>query len=817
MNDDQRDDQWDSSSFGGSRRAQLRQAQSMSVRQRLEALDQLRQLSDRMQTMPRQYAGASITVEETAVREPVTDYNGKQALNEIVLSGCTPTPLANYLKALGVLRLLSTRHPGTRARWRGDKLVLHTSLSRDGLERFFLDEYEPTPVMAPWNGGSGFYEKDNKQALQTILSSQSSRLAAYGHCLDIAETVLAGLYLSASPKGEDKTRLLSRMRAALPDAALAWFDASVVLSGESAQYPPLLGTGGNDGRLDFTNNFMQRLCDVLPVDEEVAAPQESAAWLRMALFGEPAPGLQKRAIGQFSPGQAGGPNGSSGFEADSLVNSWDFVLMIEGALPFAAAAVRRNADDPFGVLSYPFTVRAVGAGAGNIGLGDSANARGELWMPLWERPAAYMEIHALLSEGRVALGRKPARDALDFVRALHHLGGYRGVRSFQRFGLLMRSGKAYLATPLGRVDVQPEPSGRWVDDLDAHDWLSRFRRYAQGEQVPAGVKSLCRRLDDLLFRVSAASPLAGDVQALIILLGEIQRVIAVSPKAMEAVPPVPKLTEQWVQLAGDDTPAFRIVRALAGLHGTADKPLPIRSQLAPVHPRWRNVWITPEYAGKHANDPACGRRLVTPRRGQLAEFMSDLLMDRLRLGKALAMLDKPLNSPSGVTLEDITAFLIDDAMDRQIMRLLPGLALCEIPLDAQWARGDGLAPTAYALARLCLTPDAILAKLRCINEGEQVRIPPALIASLRRGNTFDRGVALAWRRLHASRLAPAMALPARPNIGSVNPIRLTAALLIPLRSGATGALAQHVLKPRRDDDSTHHASNLLSNNLETSP
>ena len=817
MNDDQRDDQWDSSSFGGSRRAQLRQAQSMSVRQRLEALDQLRQLSDRMQTMPRQYAGASITVEETAVREPVTDYNGKQALNEIVLSGCTPTPLANYLKALGVLRLLSTRHPGTRARWRGDKLVLHTSLSRDGLERFFLDEYEPTPVMAPWNGGSGFYEKDNKQALQTILSSQSSRLAAYGHCLDIAETVLAGLDRSASPKGEDKTRLLSRMRAALPDAALAWFDASVVLSGESAQYPPLLGTGGNDGRLDFTNNFMQRLCDVLPVDEEVAAPQESAAWLRMALFGEPAPGLQKRAIGQFSPGQAGGPNGSSGFEADSLVNSWDFVLMIEGALPFAAAAVRRNADDPFGVLSYPFTVRAVGAGAGNIGLGDSANARGELWMPLWERPAAYMEIHALLSEGRVALGRKPARDALDFVRALHHLGGYRGVRSFQRFGLLMRSGKAYLATPLGRVDVQPEPSGRWVDDLDAHDWLSRFRRYAQGEQVPAGVKSLCRRLDDLLFRVSAASPLAGDVQALIILLGEIQRVIAVSPKAMEAVPPVPKLTEQWVQLAGDDTPAFRIVRALAGLHGTADKPLPIRSQLAPVHPRWRNVWITPEYAGKHANDPACGRRLVTPRRGQLAEFMSDLLMDRLRLGKALAMLDKPLNSPSGVTLEDITAFLIDDAMDRQIMRLLPGLALCEIPLDAQWARGDGLAPTAYALARLCLTPDAILAKLRCINEGEQVRIPPALIASLRRGNTFDRGVALAWRRLHASRLAPAMALPARPTLGSTKPVRLTAALLIPLRSGATGALAQHVLKPRRDDDSTHHASNLLSNNLETSP
>ena len=197
--------------------------------------------------------------------------------------------------------------------------------------------------------------------------------------------------------------------------------------------------------------------------------------------------------------------------------------------------------------------------------------------------------------------------------------------------------------------------------------------------------------------------------------------------------------------------------------------------------------------------------------------MSDLLKDRLRLGKALAMPDKPLNSPSGVTLEDITAFLVDDAMDRQVMRLLSGLALCDIPLDTQSKRVDGFAPAAYALARLCLTPDATLAKLGCINKGEQVRVPPELIANLRRDSTFDRGVALAWHRLHASGLAPGMALPARPTLGSTKPVRLTAALLIPLRFDATGALSQHVLKPGRDDDSTHHASNLLSNHLETSP
>src|SRR3546814_18122195 len=139
------------------------------------------------------------------------------------------------------------------------------------------------------------------------------------------------------------------------------------------------------------------------------------------------------------------------------MNPWSFILMIEGALLFAAATVRRNTDEPFGVLSYPFTVRAVDAGAGNIGDADAAAARGELWMPLWEQPASYVEVRALLAEGRVAVGRTPARDALDFVRAVHQLGGYRGIRSFQRYGLLVRSGKAYLTTPPERVEIYAAP------------------------------------------------------------------------------------------------------------------------------------------------------------------------------------------------------------------------------------------------------------------------------------------------------------------------------------------------------------------------
>src|SRR5690606_928537 len=142
--------------------------------------------------------------------------------------------------------------------------VLATPLDRDGIEQFFLKEYAPTPIMAPWDGGSGFYAKDNKDALRRIVQSDDHRLQDYRTSLAVAEAALAGYDRSASPKDEAKARLLTAIRSLLPDAALSWFDASVLLAGESPQYPPLLGTGGNDGRLDFTNNFMQRVLDVLP-------------------------------------------------------------------------------------------------------------------------------------------------------------------------------------------------------------------------------------------------------------------------------------------------------------------------------------------------------------------------------------------------------------------------------------------------------------------------------------------------------------------------------------------------------------------------
>ena len=105
--------------------------------------------------------------------------------DRLTLQGCSPTPLAAYLKALGVLRLLSSgansvtgepTDPHVRGWWEGERFHLQTALGRDDVLWFFLHDYAPSPVIAPWNGGSGFYPGYYSQAgLTPLVATLMSR------------------------------------------------------------------------------------------------------------------------------------------------------------------------------------------------------------------------------------------------------------------------------------------------------------------------------------------------------------------------------------------------------------------------------------------------------------------------------------------------------------------------------------------------------------------------------------------------------------------------------------------------------------------
>ncbi len=444
--------------------------------------------------------------------------------HEIELKGCAPTPLAHYLKALGILRLVAEqKDPNAKGCWRNEAFVLQSRLDKENLLQFFLEAYRPTPITAPWNGGSGFYFQEGKtkavdpetgkrlktgvrnqatEATRTvgaIIDSECDRFAVYRDVLIQIRSLLTKHNCQEAPKAEAKDLILQIFRNTFPDDFLSWLDAVLLIGTDKTFFPPLLGTGGNDGNLDFTNNFMQRQLQLLDPQTGQATPS-SEAWLSNSLFADATPQMHKdAAIGQFFPGNAGGPNATAGFEAKSLINPWDFVLMLEGALLFAANTTRRLQHDKNGSLSYPFTVRMAGSGSGVGNQSDEADSHDEIWLPVWYQATGINELNGLFQEGRATVGRRPAKDGLDFARAVASLGVDRGITEFQRYGFMMRSGKSYLATPISRIATRANPAAELITDLESNRFLDSLRRFARSDKAQARLAALAHQLENRLF------------------------------------------------------------------------------------------------------------------------------------------------------------------------------------------------------------------------------------------------------------------------------------------------------------------------------
>lgn len=716
--------------------------------------------------------------------------------HHVLLAGCTPVPLAAYLKALGVLRVVAEQaDDSARGYWQEDRFVLDSRLDREALERFLLDRYRPTPVLAPWNGGSGFHPGDNTSGIEPIRKGNAARLAAIRRAIATAETVLDALGQKEKPQQEEaKTALLAALRAEYPEDALDWLDAAVLLAEDKPRYPPLLGTGGNDGRLDFTNNFLQRLMDV--IDPDNGAPTEtSAAWLEETLFGEATPSLRPVSVGQFAPGDAGGPNQTAGFETKALVNPWDFVLMLEGALLFAAAATRRLEGAGGGALSYPFTVRVAASGSGATALADEGSARAEIWVPLWHRPAGLGELRALLSEGRVSLNRRPARDGLDFARAVSRLAVDRGIAAFQRYAFLMRSGKAYFATPLNRIPARRNRAADLIDQLETREWLLRFRRFARSPHAPHRIASLARRLEDGLFALATARQgTDARIEGLLVVLGEIELHFARSPRAREQCPPIPWLGKEWLtavtrqEVSGE----VEIAAALASLRepessqaGHRDAAaLPMRAHLAGVdttrHPRW-------EQTDSH---------LTAWIPGRLQESLAAVLQRRLLEAKRRELPDKPLQAARAAPLAAIAAWLEERLDERRIAALAPGLMLLHIPRSFPApAKREAPLPAAYRLLKPLFCTDAQLLRVGLLTPGQRLPLSAEIVRRLA-SDRVPEAMTHAERRLRAAGVR--LRLPYL-GAGATDGRRLLGALIVPV--------PDHALRDLLPREATHeHAA-----------
>jgi len=706
---------------------------------------------------------------------------------DIELKGCAPVPLAYYLKALGVLRLVTEQvDSDARGFWHSDTFVLRSKLDSESLVRFFLREYRPTPIVAPWNGGSGFSPDDNQEAIIAIQNGKTNRLKEYKEVISKAFAIRRELGIEKKVEKDKKDELLIACRAHLPDAVVHWLDAAFVIVEDGVKYPPLLGTGGNDGRLDFTNNFMQRLCDVFDVNTGEPKP-DAETWLNGALFAFPLNGLLKgAAIGQFFPSAVGGVNAETGFDAGSLVNPWDYILMLEGSLFFATASVKRLGTRVPGVLSYPFSVNMSGVGYGSAAMVDEFTSRAEIWVPIWDSPVTTAELRMLFAEGRAQVGRRHARNGVDFARAVATLGVDRGISVFYRYGFQARNGRAYFAIPLSRFYVIRQPQVNLLSDVD--NWLTSFTSKAASDNAPASVVRSLRQLEEAILALCREQGPV-QVQDVLIALGKCEKALVKSNKwANDSfINPIPPLSKNWLKEADDGSPELRLAASLASVYGQyCDKKgqkfwMPVRTQLEPVLTKMKDGHLEVGWNEEGVVDIAWSD-------GDPIRALNNVMSQRIMRAVQSGADTYPDKGRLYAEISDIADFIEGRIDTLRMTDLLWGLILLDWPsitknVLTMRGRSDAVFPGAgYGLMKLCFPG----------GEVKGLKIP--LVPEIHRRAALGDGAGatqLAIRRLRGCGLAVASNT---VDIHRERAQRIAAALLFPVGDYQLTQITDKVLK-----------------------
>ena len=219
---------------------------------------------------------------------------------------------------------------------------------------------------------------------------------------------------------------------------VGYIDACYVLAAGKAA-SPLLVSGGNDGSRDFGVNFAEKLRDLI-VFESGDPKDRAGPDLESALFAVVRRAEKCGSMGQFSPGH-GGPNATTGYEGSNPLNPWDVVLAMEGTLVFAGALTRRWGATGDNRGAFPFTFEPTGAGAGGLSSEEPNQPRGEIWTPVWAKPATFSEVAAVFAEGRLTVGQRTARTGLDAARSIAQVGSSRGISGFERYSIILPDSK----------------------------------------------------------------------------------------------------------------------------------------------------------------------------------------------------------------------------------------------------------------------------------------------------------------------------------------------------------------------------------------
>lgn len=387
------------------------------------------------------------------------------ALPVVVLPGLRADVLGAWMAAVGLLRVAARKWPAVRGAWRDGVFVLVGGPAR-------VDELVAHLVTVArgkhWSSYERFWAKEQKKEDPHALA-----------CL-------------VADRTEEEARLL----------------AAHIVPGERLWFNPLLGSGGNAGRRSFAKGWQaarDELVAALDASSGGATNTEEkargASRRRAARKSRTVPEPADACVGDLRSFLGGGDcavkkdwgAGSWFSQAVESANSgqtptakgqltpWAMLLACEALPLFAGSPSRRLGTRARASAAFPFATE----GPAPRTQGEAGKARGELWLPLWDRPMTIPDVRWLFWRARAEVGARGATTPAAFSAAVLRRGTDARLTGFARFTLASTTGQTFeprfegvVATsrPLGVVS--PRAEGRVAEIV-----LELFEQLPRDEKV----------------------------------------------------------------------------------------------------------------------------------------------------------------------------------------------------------------------------------------------------------------------------------------------------------------------------------------------
>lgn len=706
--------------------------------------------------------------------------NGPRRLTAIPIPGLPPESPGNYLASLGLLRVLARTWPSVRIAWHDD--VLHV-VSGPASLRELLDAVARVARRSEWTS----YEPEWRDAQKKSTKARTGTELALWQ----AEAEETGLELLAAHL--------------VPTSPLS--------------FNPLLGSGGNAGRRDFSKGWREA---VTKLDQALSlgSAQRSGGRrtspdpiqeLKALLSGQPTTWLLEKmnAASWFSDANKLFNSGQAPYR-EGLISPWAMLLACEG-LPFlAGGASRRLGARARSVGAFPFTTRA----AAPIASGEAGRDLAEFWAPIWERPMTLAEVRALFSRGRAEVRARGALTPSAFASAIVRRGVDAGISEFRRF-VLSRT------TSANTFEPRFEGTHRLVI-------VTALRGKAETGLSPAGLSAVLECVLDLLDRLPGDRK-TGQRWRFVGLRGPIEhamlRLTAAPDDASAACALLDAVAAALDRI--DRNGSWRERRIswqplplewLPALFGTAPPEVEARLALAVVSGFPAHRPLTLYRFGVVARSDGFQHPPSAPRRwvwgpGSLPRVLSQVLLRRTLdwASDAEQQRQHPARQGLPATLAEVSQWLEAGVDEELVLRWLSRLALFDWtstttvraalgrpsenghPLTGSLAL-YGLFHPLFDLRPLCSREELEQGNILDTENGARTPGAALALANLIRAGQIERAVRLAATRYAMAR-APIAKL--RASWSAHDPDRLLAALLLPASAHDRSVLIDRWLRPTR--------------------